>query len=247
MKRVHVLFYSKLRKGCLCRERKMKISRYYYEILGISPEARMDEIKKAFRRLVKKNHPDLFPEEHKQLQELKMIQINEAYARLTEHLDKIPVTEKIKEENTDFDGFFSSPHESPGAFVRKDEVGFHRDLQYVYYKQGFTYFSRALHGMKRMEKTVSLRNDLYYLKRFSESLVCLRKADTYFSMLIDEFPDSIWSYDARIKLGRIERFNFIYRRIIRNIEEKLTQEHHRREAVKIDDVTALEQESLFQD
>jgi len=225
----------------------MKISRYYFEILGVSSEARMDEIKKAFRRLVKKNHPDLFPEEHKQLQELKMIQINEAYARLTEHLDEIPGTGKIKEEKTGSYDYFRSPHEHPGAFVRKDEVGFHRDLQYVYYKQGFTYFSRALHGIKRMEKTVSLRNDMYYLKRFSESLVCLRKADTYFSMLIDEFPDSIWSYDAKIKLRRIERFNFIYKRIIRNIEEKLTQKHHRRESVKIDGVTVLEQESLFQD
>jgi curved DNA-binding protein CbpA len=228
-------------------ERKMKISRYYYEILGISPEARMDEIKKAFRRLVKQNHPDLFPEEHKQLQELKMIQINEAYARLTEHLDNITGIEKIKEDNTGSDGFFRSPHKSHDAFFRKDAVGFHRDLQYVYYKQGFTYFSRALHGMKRMEKTVSLRNDMYYLKRFSESLVCLRKADTYFSMLIDEFPDSIWSYDARIKLRRIERFNFIYRKIIRNIEEKLTQEYDRREAVRIDGITVLEQGSLFQD
>jgi curved DNA-binding protein CbpA len=218
----------------------MEISRYYYDILGISPEATKDEIKKAFRRLVRKNHPDLFPEDHKQLQELKMIQINEAYARLTESLDQMERQQRRAEEKTVSHGFFSPAHISHRAFSRKDEVGFHRDIQYVYYKQGFTYFSRALHGIKRMEKTVSLKNDLYYLRRFSESLVCLRKADMYFYTLIQDFPESIWSYDARIKIRRIERFNFIYRRILRNIEQKLLQERSRRDAEKTDTVISWE-------
>ncbi len=218
----------------------MKISRYYYDILGISPEATKDEIKKAFRRLVRKNHPDLFPDGHKQLQELKMIQINEAYARLTESLDQMERPGRLEEDKTGYHGFFSPTHVSSNAFSRIDEVGFHRDIQYAYYKQGFTYFSRALHGMKRMEKTVSLENDLYYLRRFSESLACLRKADMYFFTLIRDFPESIWSYDARIKIRRIERFNFIYRRILRNIEQKLHQERSRREAENTDAVTSWE-------
>jgi len=224
----------------------MEISRYYYDILGISPEATRDEIKKAFRRLVRKNHPDLFPDGHKQLQELKMIQINEAYARLTENLDQMERPGRNEEDKTGSHGFVNPEHASADVFSRRDEVAFHRDIQYAYYKQGFTYFSRALHGMKRMEKTVSLKNDLYYLRRFSESLACLRKADTYFYTLVHDFPESIWSYDARIKIRRIERFNFIYRQILRNIEQKLRLERSRRTAVKTGAVTSWERESLFQ-
>ena len=33
----------------------------YYEILGVSKDATQDDIKKAYRTLVKKYHPDLHP------------------------------------------------------------------------------------------------------------------------------------------------------------------------------------------
>ena len=65
----------------------MQISRYYFDILGVKPSATIEDIKKAFRTLVRKNHPDVFPEDQKEFQEFKMIQINEAYSRLTESLD----------------------------------------------------------------------------------------------------------------------------------------------------------------
>lgn len=55
-----------------------------YEILGVSRDATDEEIKKAYRELVKKYHPDNFPDDNmKKLAEEKMKEVNEAYDLLT--------------------------------------------------------------------------------------------------------------------------------------------------------------------
>ena len=52
----------------------------YYEILGIKSDATPDEIKKNFRELAKKTHPDKTKEDSEQ----KMIRINKAYEVLSD-------------------------------------------------------------------------------------------------------------------------------------------------------------------
>ncbi len=56
--------------------------RDYYEILGVSPEATHEEIKKSFRRLVRQFHPDVHPD--KKIAEKAFVQINEAYKVLSD-------------------------------------------------------------------------------------------------------------------------------------------------------------------
>ena len=56
--------------------------RDYYEVLGVDKKASADEIKKAYRKLAKKYHPDLHPNDesaHK-----KFTEINEAYEVLSD-------------------------------------------------------------------------------------------------------------------------------------------------------------------
>ncbi len=52
-----------------------------YAVLGVSKDATTDEIKKAYRNLAKKYHPDLHPGNKEY--EKKMVEINEAYEMLT--------------------------------------------------------------------------------------------------------------------------------------------------------------------
>lgn len=60
----------------------MADKRDYYETLGLSKSASEDEIKKAYRRLAKENHPDLHPGD--KAAEARFKEINEAYSVLSD-------------------------------------------------------------------------------------------------------------------------------------------------------------------
>lgn len=56
-----------------------KTSQDYYGILGVSKTTDQKELKKAYRRLARKYHPDLHPGEKKAAMEKKFQELNEAY------------------------------------------------------------------------------------------------------------------------------------------------------------------------
>ena len=63
----------------------MAESKDYYSILGVSKDATADDLKKAYRRLAKKYHPDAqHTEEDKKNAEAKFKEINEAYSVLSD-------------------------------------------------------------------------------------------------------------------------------------------------------------------
>lgn len=81
----------------------MSAAKDYYKILGVDKKSKPEEIKKAYRKLARKCHPDLNPGDKGAEKRFK--DLSEAYAVLSD-----------KEKRREYDSFGKSPFDSGGGF-----------------------------------------------------------------------------------------------------------------------------------
>ena len=202
----------------------------YYKILRIPPGSSPKEIKEAYHQAAKRNHPDLFLDDQRHSQQLRMMKINEAYIAIASHR-RSSGTNGQRPESDATDGEPIAPREpSPDS----KEVGDLKDPAYTYYKLGFRHYGEA---RRSFFQRVRVRpNRIHYMinnrELLSLALASLRlfeRSFSYFIRVIEDYPDSIWCRDARTKIHYIERYNEIYRRICRSITSQIDGKPSRHE------------------
>ncbi len=115
----------------------------YYQILGVSKNATEEEIKKAYRNLAKKYHPDLNPN-NKEEAEKKFKEVSEAYEVLIDK-DKRKMYDQYGEEGV-------KSNFGPGGFTWKDFTHFN-DLNDIFGDNIFgDIFSSFFGGTKRNQR-----------------------------------------------------------------------------------------------
>lgn len=118
-------------------------------------------------------------------------------------------------------------------------VGELRDPAYAYYKQGFRFYNLGSTELIRKEAP-RLRRDLLkersiaaydaYVLRFAlRALHYFERAYSYFLVVVERYPSSPWSADARWKLRRLEKFSAIYQRICENLSRRSSGQAPERE------------------
>lgn len=114
----------------------------YYDILGISNSATKAEIKKAYKTLVKKYHPDVY-EGDKSIAESKIKELNEAYETLSnpdlrkKYDDSLLA---IHDENTFTNNDFETSHSNEDKFKNYDNL--YNDNYYKRYTTNYYGVSR---------------------------------------------------------------------------------------------------------
>jgi len=90
----------------------------YYNILGISKNASLDDIKKAYKKLALKYHPDRNTEANKEKSQEKFVEINEAYEVLSDEQKK-KIYDQFGEE-----GLKAGDHGNPSSGFSAEDFGY---------------------------------------------------------------------------------------------------------------------------
>ena len=219
----------------------------HHALLGLGGTPTLPELKIAYHKLAKRNHPDLFPDAQRRQQQLKMMRINEAYMSVMSEVmgDARPDQQTVDPSDgpegpsrgsaatTESGGrdehFFRAWEKKarPGSPSDSLAVDTPRDPANSYYKAGFRYYNLGSTELFRKESskirrylTTTGTADGYILRLALRALHYYERSYSYFMVVVDQYGDSPWSHDARYNLRRLEKFSAIYQRICENLSRR---------------------------
>jgi hypothetical protein len=176
-----------------------------YKILGIDETNDLAIIKSAFRKRIKELHPDVTKIDDDFQKHLLFVETCNAYNRLIGKANESKI-DNIKK--TSYSNF-------------KNNIVVHSDQAFVFYRNGIKYYSKIHPSQWNIDTSRMLNTRIAgqdgeqeIIKNTVLSLVKLfPKAYYYFSIVVHEYPESEWAYDAREKMNMIENRTLMYKKM----------------------------------
>ena len=135
----------------------------YYDVLGVSNTATNSEIKKAYKTLVKKYHPDVF-EGDKSVADSKIKQLNEAYEVLSNADERAKYDESLlavsDESTTSSNDYSNSQSTDYDIYKKYDDL-----YKYDYYKK----YTTNYYGVSRDDLHKEKSKATYQNRRVQDS------------------------------------------------------------------------------
>ncbi len=179
-----------------------------FQVLGIETTTDLALIKAAYRKRVKQLHPDTadcsLSAGQKARNSLLMVEVCKAYRRLLSVTDT--AQNKARVNSSPVANKSSARHSSArsrSALIR------HGDPAYVYYKKGITLFYR-IHP-SQWTKGEERETVLALASLFP-------RAYHFFTLVADQYPESVWAQDAVDKMALIEERMRLYKNIIESFD-----------------------------
>ncbi|MBR5617038.1 MAG: J domain-containing protein [Oscillospiraceae bacterium] len=123
-----------------------------YKVLGVSPDASDEEIKRAYRILAKKYHPDLNPGDEEAAR--KMQQVNAAY-------DRIKNPEKYRQQGGGYGGY--DPFGGFGGYQQRTYSQPEGEDPYQRAAQNYIRFGRYQEALNALSNATDRNANWYYL------------------------------------------------------------------------------------
>ena len=170
-----------------------------YKVLGLSPDASDEDIKRAYRRLAKKYHPDLNPGDREAAR--KMQEVNAAY-------EQIKNPEKFQQQSSSggYGGYYDP---FGGYYQQRGYTDSQQGDQYQQTAQQYIRFGRYREALNALENSPERNARWYYLSALANNgLGNLVTALEHIRRAVSMDPDNL---EYQSVLNRMEHGGTAYR------------------------------------
>ena len=125
-----------------------------YKVLGVSPDASDEDIKRAYRRLAKKYHPDLNPGDTEAARKMK--EVNAAY-------EQIKDPDKFRQQPSGSYGGYGGYYDPFGGYRQQSHSGAEQTDQYQQAAYQYIRFGRYREALNALQNSPERNARWYYL------------------------------------------------------------------------------------